>query len=75
MNFQNLTIEPDPLNSGNWIVKGVITNYANEQIADFGPDGTSVFAWWPQQDSTWQLSIVNQFILLMASQIVAGTAE
>jgi hypothetical protein len=75
MNFENLTIEQNPQNPADWIVKGVITNYAHEKIADFGPDGTSVFAWWALQDSAWQLSVVNQFILLMATEIVNGTAE
>ncbi len=75
MNFQTLEITNNSQNPADYIVKGIITNDANEPIADFGPDGTSVFAWWAQQDSTWQLSIVNQFVWLMAQEIVAGTAE
>lgn len=75
MNFSSLEITNNPQNPADYIVKGIITNDANEPIADFGPDGTSVFAWWAQQDSTWQLSIVNQFVWLMAQEIVAGTAE
>lgn len=75
MNFSSLEITNNPQNPADWIVKGIITNDANEPIADFGPDGTSVFTWWAQQDSAWQLSIVNQFVWLMAQEIVAGTAE
>ncbi len=75
MNFQTLQITQNPQNPADYIVKGIITNDANEPIADFGPDGTSVFTWWAQQDSAWQLSIVNQFVWLMAQEIVAGTAE
>lgn len=75
MNFSSLDITQNPQNPADWIVKGVITNDANEEIANFGSDGTSVFAWWAQQDSSWQLSIVNQFVWLMAAEIVNGTAE
>ena len=75
MNFQSLEITQNSNNPADWIVKGVITNDANEEIANFGPDGESVFTWWAQQDSTWQLSIVNQFVWLMAAEIVNGTAE
>jgi hypothetical protein len=75
MNFSNLEITNNPQNPADWIVKGVITNDANEPIADFGHDGISVFAWWAQQDSAWQLSMVNQFVWMMAQEIVAGTAE
>jgi hypothetical protein len=75
MNFAEISISQSQDNPADWIIKGIITNNANEPIADFGPDGTSVFAWWAQQDSTWQLSIVNQFVWLMAAEIVNGTAE
>ena len=75
MNFSTVTITNNPQNPADWIIKGPITNYANEQIADFGPDGTSVFAWWAQQDPMWQLSIINQFVGLMAAEIVNGISE
>jgi hypothetical protein len=75
MNFSTLEITNNPQNPADWIVKGIITNDANEPIADFGLDGISVFEWWSRQDTDWQLSIVNQFVWLMAQEIVAGTAE
>jgi hypothetical protein len=75
MNFSTLEITNNPQNPADWIVKGNITNDANEPIADFGLDGISVFEWWSRQDTDWQLSIVNQFVWLMAQEIVAGTAE
>jgi len=75
MNFSTLEITQNPQNPADWIVKGVITNNLNEEIANFGPDGISMFEWWAKQDSDWQLSIVNQFAWQMASEIVNGSAE
>jgi hypothetical protein len=75
MNFKELDIQQNPQNVADWIVKGIITNDSNEVIGDLGEDGTSVFEWWSRQDATWQLSIVNQFVWLMAAEIVNGTAE
>jgi hypothetical protein len=34
-----------------------------------------MFAWWVQQDDAFRLSIVNQFIVVMAQEIYTGTAE
>ena len=75
MNFQSLEITQNSNNPADWIVKGVITNNSNEVIGDLGENGTSVFEWWSRQDVNWQLSIVNQFVWLMAKEIVDGTAE
>jgi len=75
MNFQSLEITQNSNNPADWIVKGVITNNLNEVIGDLGENGTSVFEWWSRQDVNWQLSIVNQFVWLMAKEIVDGTAE
>jgi hypothetical protein len=75
MNFSELSITQNPQNPADWIIKGIITNDFNNVIGTFGPDGESVFAWWSRQDSDWQLSIVNQFVWLMAAEIANGTAE
>lgn len=58
-----------------WILYGDITDNNNQVLASFGQDGTSLNQWWVQQDSDFQLLYVNQFAFIMASEIVAGTAE
>ena len=75
MNLQNYRLEPNPLSPGDWIVFGDIYNNDNNLIGTFGPDGTSVFGWWVLQDATFQKAYSNQFALVIAQEIVAGTAE
>jgi hypothetical protein len=75
MNLQNYRIEKEPAPSTDWLVFGDIEDDAGNILGTFGPDGTSVNIWWVQQDETFQASIVQQFALIMAQQIVAGTAE
>lgn len=75
MNLQNFYIQKEPAPSTDWRVFGDIEDDNGNIIGTFGPDGTSVNIWWVQQDEDFQSGIVNQFAVIMAQQIVAGTAE
>ena len=75
MNFQNFRIEKEPAPSTDWRVFGDIYDNTNNLIGTFGQDGTSVNVWWVTQDESFQYGIVSQFAIVMAQQIVAGTAE
>jgi hypothetical protein len=75
MNLQNYRLEPNPNVPGDWIAFGDIYDDQGNLIGTFGPDGTSVFAWWALQDSVFQQNYCNQFAVIMAQEIVTGTAE
>jgi hypothetical protein len=75
MNLQNFRIEKEPAPSTDWLVFGDIEDDAGNLLGTFGPDGTSVNFWWVQQDEAFQSGIVQQFALIMAQQIIQGTAE
>jgi hypothetical protein len=75
MNLQNYRLEPSATTPGDWIVFGDICDDAGNIIGTFGPDGTSVFGWWVTQDAQFQLNYSNQFAVVMAQEIVNGTAE
>jgi len=75
MNLQNYRLEPNPNVPGDWIVFGDIYDNEGNLIGTYGPDGTSVFTWWVTQDANFQKIYSNQFALVMAQEIVAGTAE
>ena len=75
MNLQNFRIEKEPAPSTDWRVFGDIYDNTNNLIGTFGQDGTSVNVWWVTQDESFQYGIVSQFAIVMAQQIVAGTAE
>jgi hypothetical protein len=75
MNLQNFRIEKEPAPSTDWRVFGDIEDDNGNILGTFGQDGTSVNIWWFQQDEQFQADIVNQFAVIMAQQIVAGTAE
>ena len=75
MNLQNFSIIKEPAPSTDWRVYGDIEDDNGNVLGTFGPDGTSVNIWWVQQDEAFQSSLVNQFAVIMAQQIVAGTAE
>lgn len=75
MNFQNYRLEPNPLNPGDWIVFGDIYDNEGNLLGTFGENGTSVFGWWVTQDATFQQNYSNQFAVVMAQEIVNGTAE
>jgi len=75
MNLQNFRIEKEPAPSTDWRVFGDIEDDAGNILGTFGQDGTSVNIWWVQQDESFQNSIVNQFAIVMAQQIISGQAE
>jgi hypothetical protein len=75
MNFQNYRLEPNPNSPGDWIVYGDIYDNEGNLLGTFGPDGTSVFGWWVTQDTEFQQSYSSQFSIVMAQEIVSGTAE
>jgi hypothetical protein len=75
MNLQNFRIEKEPAPSTDWKVYGDIEDDNGNLLGTFGPDGTSVNIWWVQQDEQFQNRIVEQFAIVMAQQIIAGTAE
>ena len=75
MNFQNYRLEPNPATPGDWLVFGDIYDNEGVLIGTFGPDGTSIFGWWVLQDAQFQKNYSNQFAVIMAQEIVLGTAE
>ena len=75
MNLQNYRLEPNPLSPGDWIVFGDIYDNEGNLLGTFGENGTSVFGWWVTQDVAFQMNYSNQFAVVMAQEIVAGTAE
>jgi hypothetical protein len=75
MNFQNYRLEPNPNSPGDWIVFGDIYDNDNNLIGTFGENGTSVFGWWVTQDVAFQMNYSSQFAVVMAQEIVNGTAE
>lgn len=75
MNLQNFRIEKEPAPSTDWLVFGDIEDDNGNVLGTFGVDGTSVNIWWVQQDETFQASIVQQFAVVMANEIMSGDAE
>jgi hypothetical protein len=75
MNLQNVVITPLVANPADYNIKSDIMNDENVKVADFGVDGIDMFTWWVQQDDNFRLSIVNQFIVVMAQEIYSGQAE
>jgi hypothetical protein len=75
MNLQNIVITPLVTNPADYNIKADILNDDFVKVADFGVDGIDMFTWWVQQDVNFRLNIVNQFMNVMAVQIVNGTAE
>lgn len=75
MNLANVVLTPNPQNPADYNVKADITNDQNEKIGDFGVDGIDVFTWWVEQDVEFQVNIVNQFMWVMAKEIMSGNAE
>ena len=75
MNLDNVVVTPLESNPADYNIKADILNDDFVKVADFGVDGIDMFAWWVQQDEVFRLSIVNQFIGIMAQEILTGTAE
>jgi hypothetical protein len=75
MNLNNVVVTPLVTNPADYNIKADILNDEFIKVADFGPNGIDMFAWWIQQDENFRLSIVNQFIVVMAQEIISGQAE
>jgi hypothetical protein len=75
MNLDNVVVTPLESNPADYNIKADILNDDFVKVADFGVDGIDMFTWWVQQDEVFRLSIVNQFIGIMAQEILTGTAE
>jgi hypothetical protein len=75
MTLKNTRIEKEPSPSTDWRVFGDIQDDYGNPLGDFGVDGTSVNQWWVTQDVRFQQNYSNQFSVIMAQEIVAGTAE
>jgi hypothetical protein len=75
MIFTDLVITPKVDNPSDYNIKGNIVDDNFVKLGDFGVDGTDVFTWWVKQDKVFQMAIVNQFMVIMADQIISGTAE
>ena len=75
MNFVNFDIVKEPAPSTDWRVFGDIYDNDGNLLGSFGENGTSVFGWWVLQDAQFQQNYSNQFALVMAQEIISGTAE
>ena len=75
MNLNNVEVTPLVINPADYNIKADIMNDEFVKVADFGANGIDMFTWWVQQDEAFRLSIVNQFIVIMAQEIYTGTAE
>lgn len=75
MNLNNIVVTPLVTNPADYNIKADILNDDFVKVADFGVDGIDMFTWWVQQDDVFRLSIVNQFIVVMAQEIITGQAE
>jgi hypothetical protein len=75
MNLTNVVVTQLVTNPADYNIKADILNDDNVKVADFGVDGIDMFTWWVQQDENFRLSIVNQFIVVMAAEIYSGQAE
>ena len=75
MNLRNVEITPLETNPADYNIKADILDDDFVKIDDFGVDGIDVFTWWIQQDEDFRLNIVNQFMFVMAQEIISGTAE
>jgi len=75
MNLRNVEITPLETNPADYNIKADITEDDGTKIGDFGVNGIDVFTWWIQQDDAFRLNVVNQFSIIMAAEIVSGTAE
>lgn len=75
MNLDNIVITPLENNPADYNIKADILNDEFVKVADFGVNGIDMFTWWVQQDEVFRLSIVNQFIVVMAQEIISGQAE
>ena len=71
MNLQNYSIEFDE-SLNDWKVFGDIEDDSNSYVGSFGESGTLVGPWWVRQDDGFQLSIVQQYAVEIARQLVGS---
>lgn len=71
MNLQNYSIEFDET-LNDWKVFGDIEDDSNSYVGSFGESGTLVGPWWVRQDDGFQLSIVQQYAVEIARQLVGN---
>jgi hypothetical protein len=75
MIITDVEITPLVTNPADYNIKADVRNDDFVKVADFGINGIDMFAWWVQQDENFRLSIVNQFVVVMAQEIYTGQAE
>jgi len=75
MIFQNLRIEQVTSPTPDWIIYGEFYSVDGVKLGDFGPNGTSVFQWFPQQSYEFQYGVVSMFIPFMADEITRGLSN
>jgi hypothetical protein len=75
MNLTDVVIAQNPQNPADYNIKADIYDDTNTKVGDFGVDGIDMFTWWVTQDEAFRLNIVNQFIVVMAQEILTGTDE
>jgi hypothetical protein len=71
MNLQNYRIEFDE-SLNDWKVFGDIEDDSNSYVGSFGESGTLVGPWWVRQDDGFQLSIVQQYAVEIARNLVGS---
>lgn len=69
MNLQNYYIEYDET-LNDWKVFGDIEDDSNTILGTFGESGTLVGPWWMRQDDGFQLSIVQQYAVEIARNLL-----
>ena len=75
MNLTDIVIVQNPQNPADYNIKADIYDDTNTKVGDFGVDGIDVFSWWVRQDEAFRMNVINQFMVLMANEIVTGQAE
>jgi hypothetical protein len=75
MNFQNFRIEQVTSPNPDWVIYGEFYSFDGVKLGDFGPNGTSVFQWFPQQSYEFQFEVVMQFVSYIAAKIVEDTSN
>jgi hypothetical protein len=72
LNFQEFRTDKV---DNDWIIFGNIEDDAGNILDTFGETGTSITQFWLSQPQEWQMGYVQRFAIIMAQEILAGTAE
>lgn len=72
LNFQEFRLEKV---DNDWIIFGNIEDDARNILDTFGENGTSITQFWLSQPQEWQMGYVQRFAIIMAQEIIKGTAE